>query len=244
MKHLKYLLPFLIIVGLFKKQVYYRFFNIRISQYLDIEETLSIVDENLVTMIVLFFILWVLKLKNLKKDLRISSNDDYQLQHPVYRRLWYSFKQKLRYKVILVLVLSVSISSLLFWEGKSQLYYFILSTLLLLLASMIWIFLVVESYFSLVQISSKQLFEKFVLTLLIGLYLLSITYYAFNEILRTSKGLNERISYVKFQSGHVVNTSKSYFSIGQTQNYFFMYDNSADETTVYRREDIVEIRMK
>lgn len=249
-KLLTYLGPILIAAGLTKNYFYYNAFNIRILDYIELSETLTILTEMSVFIIIVIPFTWFAHFMLDTKKEHITeperNKDLVEIAHEkgkFFKRLWIYL---LRYwgasiMIILLFILSLflkafSLSDL--WELDALLMTF--------LSSITFIVVLLEFRYKYKRIFEKEL-DNGIGTVLHygGFFLIMMTFYTYVEIRGTKSGRIKNKEYtIELNNGEQLRTTKDLIAIGQTKNYFFLFDRTSQETTIIKRESINTIRVK
>jgi hypothetical protein len=249
-KLLTYLGPTLLVAGLTKNYLYYNAFNIRILDYIELSETLAIITEVSVFILILipfsWFVHFMLDVKKEHVTEPEKHKDLIQIAHEreaFFKRFWIYL---VRYwgaslMIILLLVFSLLIKFLGVKNG------WIFDAILILMISMTtFIVLVLEFRYKFKRIFERELDATIGLILHYGgFFLIAMTFYTYIEVKETKNGMLKHKQYsIELNNGESIKTNKDLIAIGQTRNYFFLFDRLDEKTTVIKKDIINKISIK
>lgn len=247
-RQLTYLGTTLLVAGLTKNYFYYRAFNIRILDYIELTETLSIITEaSIFIMIVIPFTWFMHFMLDVRKE-HITEPDKNRDLVAIAHEKRNFFKRLviylLRYWGATLAGLAIYILSLFdrFLPANQA---WILTALVTLMLSMtIYIIILLEFRYKYKRIFEKELDNNISTTLHYGgMFLIFMSFYTYMEI-RTTKSGNAKEYVIELVNGESILTTNQLISIGQTKNYFFIYDRIREETTVIKMDFIKRIKIK
>lgn len=249
-RQLTYLGPTLIVAGLAKNYFYYRAFNIRILDYIELSETLSIITEFSIFILILIPISWFVHfMLDLKKEHITEPEKNKDLVEIAHEKKHF-FKRLgiylLRYWGATLTAIILFVLSLFAMHFDAKEGWILWTTTILMLSMVTYILLILEFRYKYKCIFERELDEA-VGTILhySGLFIILMTFYTYIEIRGTKTGVIEVKNYfIELNTGEKIQTTKDLIAIGQTRNYFFIYDRTSEQTTMMRKDLINRITTK
>lgn len=249
-KLLTYLVPLLIITGLTKNYFYYRAFNLRIFDYLELSETLSIITEYSVFILIAIPISWFMYfMLDMKKEQITEPKKNKDLISIAHKNQNFFKRFGLylsRYWGASLMAIGLFIFMLLMRFEFVKRDWVIEAIFVTIVSLILFIVLLLEFRYK-----YKRLFEKVldneagIILHYIGLFFIVMTFYTYVEINGTKDGKIKVKEYcIELTTGKEINTTTDFISIGQTKNYFFLYDRIKEETTIINKELFKEIKVK
>jgi len=249
-KSLTYLVPLLIVTGLAKNYFYYNAFNIRIFDYLDLSETLTIITEYSILILITIPLTWFgYFMLDMKKE-HITDPENHkdliEVAHEEVKFMKRCGLYLLRYWGLSIVIIILFILSLLMRFNFFRYNMYLEVILITMLSLIAYIILILEYRYKYKRLFGKEIEGKTATILHYGgFFVIFMTLYTYAEIIEIKNrgGGNKNYS-IELNTGKILTTSKELRVIGQTRSHFFLFDITKEETTVIKKDLINEIRIK
>lgn len=244
---IKNILPYfgslLILCGYIKLSVFYSHFGIKISDYLEISEILTLfLSDAFIYILITFAIFLYVFITDSTEEIeqKEETKEDIIKTEKWLPRLvrFLKFSSKTLFNLALFLLITV----IGYFIKPESLYYFILMDCLILIL-LIFNYVLLEYNRKHKIIFGENLnstYNNLILTVFI--FLLFVFGSVYSEIKTVEKGNIYFVCFKYFEKDYQSQTN--YLYLGQTKNYLFMYDNLNDEATIFSRKDIANFNIK
>lgn len=220
-------------LGYIHLQAYYYFFDIQIINYLDLTEIVLLFFNTSILLIliilIVIFTIYILD-KKIANDVKIKSAAG-QPKKKFSNRLGYIlFFTQIIYAILVYL--SGYYIGLIYPFGY---------------LTLIAIFFLFEKLFLKTMLKENNSFFFISLYICIAAFLLTNLCTITNSIetgynIRNS---NKEIKYISFTyKNKIVESSKNFVYVGETKSYMFLFDSKMKQTTIYKKENIDDLKMK
>jgi len=238
-KYLSYIFLILIFGGLVRLHIFYSCFNIKITEYLKIGETLIIFDYFLIIQFTLLTVLGIkdyLTKENIKMYWERRASLEIETQIPD-KEVIHKTKRIFNIIITILFIILLSISTLSYLEKP-----FLLDTIIILWTGIIVNLFILYPFLennNLVLEKHKLLnFKQLIHELYFFFLLVVVCSKADAEIIKNSAPT--RVVTIQFEDS-TLQTNENLVEIGKTENWIFLYSKLSKSTTAYPLDNVKTI---
>ena len=238
---LKNVIPYigslLILIGFVKMSIYYNHFNININNYVELSEILiSFIPDIIKYSSIIFIVFLYSFLLDTEEDNQKSydTNNEIIEMDKFFPRIGKILKRNITAILLLLLMIAFTIISAI-WNEKNYLLFYRFSWMIFII---LFFNIMLMEFRRKYKIINGNYFDStynnlLIISFLFTAYIIQSTYSEIEEV------ENHNGPIVCFHSSKkLIQSEENLIYIGQTKNYFFMYNLKDKETYVYTRNEI------
>ncbi len=238
-----YLGSLLLICGYLKLSIYYNYFNIQISDYLEITEILTLFFYDAIKYSTIVFLAFLFTfLIDTQESIEENENEKNDIIDT--NNFFLRLKKFLIFRLNLIgsIVIFLIFTLISYYVNPKKIFYFILITSFLtsILILIYFLFEFKRKY----KISYGKELNSTYYNLII-IFILFVTYLiqsSFLDIRKTTEGKNLNISFKYYEKN--IESSDQILYVGETKGYLFLFDTKKKSTLVFSRNDINNLEIK
>lgn len=241
-KVIPYFGPILIMLGYVKLNLFYNHFGIKIVDYLEFTEILTLFLPDIVYFSSILFFVFIFDFLT-KDEIEITSQDN--IKDEIISTHSFKKRIKLNYKLntflfwfSLLIMIGFLIKLIWFRETLTFLDWFYLMVPTLL----IFMIIMLEYRYKYYNTYGEKLnpsYNNYILILFF--YTLFSVFYTFTDIDKTENRSDKTISFLYLDTK--IQTDESLIFIGNTKNYLFIHNKKKNKSFVFNRSDIKDLQI-